>query len=139
MGQAELKQIREKMIAALATEYKRGVCDRVRCPSLKKMVQYINEAVDGFIATLEDWSEYKGRKAGRVYYTRQTYYGHKLTITDMKTDNVVKEHCSCETYRRNTDVARFILCDLEKKDEYDLTDAYSKKLAKTLEDIMYEN
>lgn len=129
MKKAELKQIREKMIAALATEYKRYACDRVRCPSLKKMAQYINEAVDGFTAVLDDWSEYKGRQlSSGVYYTRQSYDGHRLTITDEKTKVVVKEHCSTETYRRNTDIARVILCELEKKDELDLTDAYRKKI-----------
>ena len=132
MKQVELKQIREKMIAALATEYKKFPCDRVRCPSLKKMAQYINEVADGFIAALEDWSEYKGRKAGRVYYTRQTYYGHKLTITDVSGKELM-QHRSSEAYRKNTDVARFILCELEKENEYDLIDNYQKKLVETLE------
>lgn len=126
MKQVELKQIREKMIAALATEYKRYVYDRVRCPSLKKMVQYTNEVFDKYTAILKDWSEYKGRKVGRVYYSRQTYYGHRLLITNKATGEVIKEHCSTETYRKNTDIARFILCELGKENEYDLIDDYRK-------------
>jgi len=126
MNKENLKQIREKMIGALATEFKRieYVNTRVRCPSLKKMCQYINEAVDGFTAILDDWSEYKGKKVGRLYYSRQVYYGHKLTIINIKTNEIVKEHYSTETYRKNTDVARFILCTLEKENEYVLTSNY---------------
>ena len=104
--------IRKKMEDAKNTCGKRF--NKVRCPSLKVMADYINGTLDGYNAEIEKTESSKGRQlSSGVYYSRSDYYGNKLIV---KKDNlIVLEHDSTQTYRYNIEVVNWIFSQEEKK------------------------
>lgn len=116
MKTTEVKNIYNKMIQAIKSEFKNwSFSEKVKCPSLKKMAAYINTIFPELDAKVESWSEYKGRKAGRIYYSGQSYYGNRLTVKDKNIQREIIQHESTETYRVNTDVAKNIIFWQEQK------------------------
>ena len=105
---AKLKHIRERMAKAVATENRPRRYERIRCPSLKQMALYANERVDGLTAVISRDSDTRVRKAGRLIFSSNTVEGNVITFFNRKGEKI-KNHNTAETYRRNTEIATFIL------------------------------
>jgi len=79
--------------------------------SLKKLAEWINEnskeykaeIVEGYCNT--DRQLYAG---SRIRVPGQGRYGNKIVIRDRKSNKVVKEHNSAETYRRNYEIEEWV-------------------------------
>ena len=112
MDKAEIKKIKKQMEDAIKCRL--GLDEKVRCPRLKKMAEYIDAVFPDFTTQIIPWSESKDRKIGRLRSPGKTYEGHKLYVRSVATDNIVFEHTTTETYRVNADVARYILNRLHK-------------------------
>ena len=101
--------IREKMLAAIDTQFNRNPKERVRCPSLKKMAEYINETFPNLHAEIMECPTGKGRQfSSGVYVSLHYYDGHRLTIIDKRSGKEIFRHTSTGTYCRNENVAKFI-------------------------------
>lgn len=106
-----MNEVKNKMIQAIATRFKKYP---IRCPSLKKMAQYVNEYLSpDYTAQVDIGESTTGRKVGRLWINRRTYSGNRIKIRNKKRE-VVLDHNSVETYRYNAEVADFIL-KLEKE------------------------
>ncbi len=102
---SKYKIIRKKMEDAQSTCWKRF--NKVRCPSLKIMADYINNTLYGYTAKVEETSCCKGRQmSSGVYYSRSDYNGNKLIVK--KNGKVVFEHDAIKTYRYNVEVVQWI-------------------------------
>lgn len=103
-------EIKDKMVKALETQFSRKY-ERVRCPSLKVMAEYINEVFPQYKASVRVTTSSKERsgKGCRYVYSRRYYDGNMLEVMDKKTFKNVYQHDSTETYRCNTDVANWII------------------------------
>lgn len=109
MNNQRLDEIRERMVLATKHTYDLRRDTGKRCPTIKQMAEYINIRLPHLKAVIQDWSEYKGRKAGRVYYSGQSYRGLRLVVTNRKTGEELLDHRTTETYRMNYEVAKFII------------------------------
>lgn len=110
MNNKELKTIEEKMRKAIDTQFKKRVYEeKVRCPSLSKMAQFINAKFPNLTATVSmGYSYTKDRKMGRLRSPGiRDYQGNELEVKD-KEGAIIYTHDSTETYRSNIDVAEFI-------------------------------
>jgi len=99
-------KIQKKMKDAKDTRYKKYASDRVRCPSLKVMADYINNVLNGYTAKITSSESCKGVKAGRFFVSSSTCYGNKITVK--KGTYIVLEHDATQTYRYNGEVANWI-------------------------------
>lgn len=109
MTNQQLDEIKERIILAVKHTYDLWRDTGKRCPTTKQMAEYINIRLPHLKAVVSDWSEYKGRKAGRVYYSGQSYEGYRLVVTNRKTGKELLDHRTTETYRMNYEVAEFII------------------------------
>ena len=93
----------------------------VRCPSVKRMAELIRARWPELYVEVEPWSETKDTHPKGVRWRipgRRTYRGFKLTVSESIKAKLcgrhIYSHTTTETYRRNTDVARWILERIEK-------------------------
>ena len=93
----------------------------VRCPSVKRMAELIRALWPDLYVQLEPWSETKDRHPKGVRWRipgRREYCGFRLKVAASAQDSLcgrnIFTHTTTETYRRNTDVARWILERIEK-------------------------
>jgi len=107
----EYKKIEQKMKKAMQNRWSRPH-ERVRCPSLKKMAEYINNTMKGYTARVDTTSCYKGRQLpSGVFYSQQTYHGNRVIVK--KGNKIVLDHDATGTYRHNTEVAEWIFQEIK--------------------------
>ncbi|MEK6879591.1 MAG: hypothetical protein AABY22_08290 [Nanoarchaeota archaeon] len=103
----QFKEIENKMRKAIDTEYS-SKWKRVRCPSLKTMAHFINNVFIGYKAEIKRTMESKDGRIGHRPFVRQYYEGNELFVYDQN-GNQIFRHNAVETYRRNVEVANWIL------------------------------
>lgn len=94
------KKVLEQVIAT------RWARESVRCPSLKRMAEFI-ERVLGYSTKIEPSHCNTDRKIGRLRSEGRGRDGNKLSI--FNGSELIHSHDSAETYRRNYEVAAWIL------------------------------
>ncbi len=116
MDKRELKAMENRMLQCIKTQFNTRRYERVKCPRLKQMAEFINAKFPDLDAEVRGTSSIKGRQGSSgVYYSQRDYDGNKLTVREKKTYKTVYSHDSTETYRENRDVARWIFDRMDKR------------------------
>jgi hypothetical protein len=105
-----LAETRLKMKQAIDARWRRGYNNRARCPSLRRMAEYI-EAMLGYRTEIVEGYYNTDRKPRGFRYITSSgkgRRGNRLLVFDAA-DNKLLDHNSAETYRHNTEVASWIL------------------------------
>lgn len=118
----KLEEVKTKMQRAVETEYHRNTWQRVRCPSIAKMAEYVRAVFPDLKVRVEESEDTKDRPAGRLRIPGKTYYGKRIVVIN-RDGNKLLDHDSSETYRHNTEVARWILKREEELDGIKLLQA----------------
>lgn len=110
MTPQEIAETKEKMQQALDTEWKRSRYERVRCPSIAKMAEYIKAVFPDLKVITEQTEDVKDTKiaGSRLRNPGKTYEGKRIKVINRNGIELL-DHSSVETYRRNTEVAQWIL------------------------------
>jgi hypothetical protein len=98
-----MDEFQAKMQQAIDTRFTR---EATRCPSLKEMGDFINERL-GYKVRIEKGECNTDRKAGRLRIPGKGRIGNRLIVTHK--GQVLLDHNSAETYRHNTEVAKWII------------------------------
>lgn len=113
------REMIKKMKAAVDSRWTRKP---VRCPNVQRMAEFIRARWPDLYVSVEPWSETKDRHPAGVRWRipgRRTYRGFRLTVSKSLGDRLCGRHLftheTTETYRRNTDVARWILERISKR------------------------
>lgn len=106
----EIVEVKEKMQQAIDTEWKRSRYERVRCPSIAKMAEYIKAVFPDLKVILDQTEDSKDRMiaGSRLRIPGKTYEGKRIKVINRDGAKLLN-HSSVETYRRNTEVAQWIL------------------------------
>lgn len=86
-----------------------------KAPRLSAMAEFINRELPPFRAELRDYSEVPYKKIGRLRYDYKRRHGKMLEVWRKITafpSNIVRPeftHNTCDPYRRNSEVARWII------------------------------
>jgi hypothetical protein len=104
--------------AADKTQFNFNKGTRVRCPSIPAMVEFIKKTWPDLVVTVSSTSQRKPTKPRGFRYStnpgRRLYTGRLLRVAT-KGGETLLSHDTTETYRHNTDVARWIIQRLERK------------------------
>ena len=126
MDKRELNELRKKMIACYNTQFS---SDHVRCPTIKQMAKYLKDKQPKLKVELRKTSQYKTTKPSGFRYTTgggtKEYSGTEMRI--YKNDIKIFEHDTTETYRTNSEVAQFIIENIEKDSMYNYDDKGDRK------------
>lgn len=106
LSKAQLQDIRERMNLAVETQFSRKPAT---CPRLATMARYIQATMPSLRVELTDWEYTPSRHLyGHVSSFGKTQNGKRLIVKD-ETDRCLVDHLTVEPYRRNVEVAAWIL------------------------------
>ena len=106
LSKARLQDIRERMSLAVKTQFSRHPAT---CPRLKTMARYIQATRPDLQVELKDWEYTPSRHLyGHVSSFGKTQEGKRLIVKD-KVGRCLVDHLTVEPYRRNVEVAAWIL------------------------------
>ena len=118
-----MKPIKMQMRNAIKTEWNRNRYEKTKCPSLKLMCEFINENFKDLTATLTETEVRKDRHVAGTHFRHEgcrNYKGYVLRVFKKGEESLwggkeIYQHDSTETYRQNTDVAKWILQRLKEE------------------------
>ena len=106
MDKKRLQDIRERMGLAVETQFSNHPAT---CPRLKTMAAYIEATMPSLRVELTDWSYTSSRKLyGHVSSYGKRQDGKRLIVKD-EVGICLVDHLTVEPYRRNVEVAAWIL------------------------------
>ncbi len=74
---------------------------------ITKIYEMVREALPDHKVTLEFWSEWKGRMAGRIRASGRMYEGQRLTVLNPDGKKVC-QHFTKATYKKNSQVIEWL-------------------------------
>jgi len=106
MNAKKLQDIRQRMSKAVETQFSRKPAT---CPRIATMARYIEATRPDLRVDLRDWSYTPSRHLyGHVSSFGKTQEGKRLIVKD-EADRCLVDHLTVEPYRRNVEVAAWIL------------------------------
>jgi len=93
----------------LAQIKKAGNYWREKAPRLKDIAWYVNNFMPEYEAEIEEGYCNTDRKIGRLRSPGKGRYGNQIIIRNIKTNEIIIDHNSAETYRRNNDVCEKLI------------------------------
>jgi len=93
----------------LAQIKKAGNYWREKAPRLKDIAWYVNNFMPEYEAEIEEGYCNTDRKIGKLRSPGKGRYGNQIIIRNIKTNEIIIDHNSAETYRRNNDVCEKLI------------------------------